>query len=112
MNVLSSSVMSNSLQTYGLQSIRLLCPLEYFRQEYWSVSPCPPPGDLSNPGIKPRSPMLQVDSLPTEPQRSPRILECVTHPFYRDLPDPGIEPGSPALKADSLSAELPGNIQG
>ena len=26
------------------------------------------PGDLPNPGIKPRSPTLQVDSLPAEPQ--------------------------------------------
>ena len=23
------------------------------RQEYWSGLPCPPPGDLSNPGIEP-----------------------------------------------------------
>ena len=29
----------------------------------------PSPGDLLNPGIKPRSPALQVDSLPAEPQR-------------------------------------------
>ena len=29
--------------------------------------PFPPPGDLPNPGIKPRSPTLQVDSLPSEP---------------------------------------------
>ena len=29
--------------------------------------PCPPPGDLPNPGIKPRSPALQADSLPSEP---------------------------------------------
>ena len=29
--------------------------------------PCPPPGDLSNPGIEPRSPKLQADSLPGEP---------------------------------------------
>ena len=28
---------------------------------------CPPPGDLPNPGIKPRSPTLQADSLPAEP---------------------------------------------
>ena len=28
-----------------------------FRQEYWSGLPCPPPGDLPNPGIKPTSPM-------------------------------------------------------
>ena len=32
----------------------------------------PSPGDLSNPGIKPRSPSLQVDSLPAEPQGKPR----------------------------------------
>ena len=31
------------------------------------VLPCPPPGDLSNPGIGPRSHALQVDSLPSEP---------------------------------------------
>ena len=28
---------------------------------------CPPPGDLPNPGIDPRSPALQTDSLPSEP---------------------------------------------
>ena len=32
----------------------------------------PSPGDLSNPGIKPRSPSLQADSLPAEPQGKPR----------------------------------------
>ena len=34
--------------------------------------PCPPPGDLSNPGIKPRSPTLQADCLLTEPSRKPK----------------------------------------
>ena len=34
-----------------------------FRQEYWSELLFPPPGDLPNPGIEPRSPALQVDSL-------------------------------------------------
>ena len=42
--------------------------MEFSRQEYWSGSPCPPPGDLPNPGIKHRSPTLQVDSLPAELQ--------------------------------------------
>ena len=37
------------------------------QQEYWSGLPCPPPGDLLNPGIEHRSPTLQVDSLVTEP---------------------------------------------
>ena len=35
-------------------------------QEYWSGLPFPSPGDLSKPGIKPGSPTLQADSLPTE----------------------------------------------
>ena len=41
-------------------------------QEYWSELPCPPPGDLSNPGIKPRSPALQQDSSPSEPPGKPK----------------------------------------
>ena len=39
----------------------------FSRQEYWSGLPIPSPGDLSDPGIEPRSPTLQADSLPTEP---------------------------------------------
>ena len=42
-----------------------------FRPEYWSAQPFPSPGDLPNPGIKPKSPTLQVDSLPDEPQEKP-----------------------------------------
>ena len=38
----------------------------FFRQEYWSGLLFPPPGDLSDPGIEPKSPALQVDSLPSE----------------------------------------------
>ena len=34
--------------------------------------PCPPPGDLPNPGVKCRSPTLQVDSLPSEPPGKPK----------------------------------------
>ena len=49
----SRSVMSNSLQPHGL------------------YSPWNSPGDLPNPGIKPRSPTLQVDSLPSEPPGKP-----------------------------------------
>ena len=35
--------------------------MEFSRQEYWSGLPCPPPGDLLNPGIEPGSPALQAD---------------------------------------------------
>ena len=42
------------------------------RPEYWSGSPLPFPEDLPTPGIKPRSPTSQVDSLPAEPQGKPK----------------------------------------
>ena len=41
----------------------------FSRQEYWSGLPCPSPGDLPNPGIKPRSPALQADALTSEPAK-------------------------------------------
>ena len=45
--------------------------MEFFRQEHWSELPFPSPGDLSNPGIKPRSPAWQADSAPFEPLGKP-----------------------------------------
>ena len=36
------------------------------QQEYWSGLAFPSPGDLPGPGIKPGSPALQADDLPTE----------------------------------------------
>ena len=39
----------------------------FFRQESWSGLPFPSPGDHPNPGIKPRSPALQADTLTSEP---------------------------------------------
>ena len=64
--------MSDSLKPHGLQPTRLLCPWGFSRQEYWSGLPCPPPEDLPNPVIKPRSPTLQVDSLLSEPAVKPK----------------------------------------
>ena len=46
--------------------------MEFSRPEYWSGWPFSSPGDLPNPGIEPRSPALQVYSLPAEPQRKPK----------------------------------------
>ena len=63
--------MSDSLWPHGLQPTRLLYSWGSSRQEYWSGLPCPPPGDLPNAGIEPRSPSLHVYSLPTEPQGKP-----------------------------------------
>ena len=73
--------------TQWLQSCLTLCnlwtvacwdplSLGFSRQEYLSGLPCPPPGDLPDPGIEPislASPALQADSLPTEPPGKPCI---------------------------------------
>ena len=45
--------------------------MEFSRPEYWSGQPFPSPGDLPNPGIKPRSLALQEDSSPAEPPEKP-----------------------------------------
>jgi len=49
-------------------TVALQAPLSmgFSRQEYCSGLPFPSPGDLPDPGIKPRSPALQADSLSTE----------------------------------------------
>ena len=63
------------------QSCPTLCdPMDYTvmkfsRPEYWSGSLFPSSGGLPNPGTEPKSPALQVDSLPSEPQG--KILEWV-----------------------------------
>ena len=50
----------------------------FSRQEYWSVLPFPSPGDLPDPGIKPRSPALKADTLPSEPPGKPHGCESWT----------------------------------
>ena len=59
-----------------LWTIACQAPLSmgFSRQEYWSGLPCPPLGDLSDPGIKPLSPVspaLYADSLPLSHLGSP-----------------------------------------
>ena len=44
----------------------------FSRQEYWSGLPFPSPEDLPNPGIEPRSPALQADTLTSEPPGKPQ----------------------------------------
>ena len=46
--------------------------MEFSRPEYWSGWSFPSRGDLPNPGIELRSPALQADSLPVEPQGKPK----------------------------------------
>ena len=46
----------------------------FSRQECWSGLPFPSPGDLPDPGIKPWSPALRADALPSEPPGKPELL--------------------------------------
>ena len=57
----------------------------FSRQEYWSGLPFPSPGDLPNPGIKPRSPALQADTLTSEPPGKPR--NRLPTPVFLGFPD-------------------------
>ena len=51
--------------------------MEFSRQGYWSGLPFPSPGDLLNPGVKPRSPTLQTDALPSElPAKPIKIFDA------------------------------------
>ena len=78
----------------------------FSRQEYWSGLPCPLPGDLPNPGIKPRSPILQANSLPPEPPGKPKNTAVGSPSLLRRSSQPRNQTGSPALQADSLPTEL------
>ena len=55
-----------ALETPWTVACQAPLPMGFSRQEYWSGLPFPSPGDLPNPGIEPRSPALQADSLPAE----------------------------------------------
>ena len=45
----------------------------FSRKEHWSGLAFPSPGGLPDPGIEPRSPALQTDSLPSEPLGKPHM---------------------------------------
>ena len=98
----SRSVLSDSSQPHGLQHASLPCSsptpgsevkslshvwlfaipwtvvnqaslsMGFSRQENWSGLPFPFSGDLPDPGIEPRSPALQADTLPSEPPGKPQ----------------------------------------
>ena len=76
--------MSNSLWPHRLQTPSLLCLWGFSRQENWSRLPCSPPENLSNTGIRPRSPTLQEDSLPSEPPRNQVYSKCTSRKSYPD----------------------------
>ena len=54
----------------------------FSRQEYWSGLPFPSPGDLPDPGIKPRSPALEADALTSEPPGKDHLSRDLAKPLY------------------------------
>ena len=87
--------------------------MEFSRPEYWSGQPFPSSGDLPKPGIEPRSPSLQVDSLPAESQGKLKNTGVGSLFLLQQIfPNPEIKPGSPALQVYSLPTELSGKSVG
>ena len=82
----SYSVVSNSLvtpRTVAHQApLSMGCP----RQEYWTGLPFPSPGDLSDPGIEPRSPALAGRFFTAETPGNPHIAQYLL--FHCQTPNP------------------------
>ena len=71
-------------------------------QTHWSGLPFPPPGDLLNPGIKPTSRSLQVDSLLLSPWGSPYIpLFYIKNPGLWDFPGGLVVENLPAIAGET-----------
>ena len=70
-----TSVVSSSETLYNPWTIARQAPLSmgFSRQKYCNALPCPPSRNLSAPEVKPMSPVLQADSLSTEPLGKHRV---------------------------------------
>ena len=77
----SHSVVSNSAIPWTIVH-QIPLSMEFCRQEYWSGLPFPSPGDLPNPGIKPRSPAFQADTLPSEPRGNQTQVSHIAGRFF------------------------------
>ena len=79
--------------------------MEFSSPEYWSGTLLTPsPGDLPNPGIEHKSPALQEDSLPTEPQGKPQNIGADEHNKYNKLHYIMDFPGGTAVKNPPVNA--------
>ena len=65
-------------------------------------------GDLPSPGIKPRSPALQADTVPAEPPGKPKNTGVGSLSLLQQIFPTQESNQSPALPADSLPAEPAG----
>ena len=82
----------------------------FSRQECWSGSPFPSPGDLPDPGIEPRSPASQTDCGPSQKVRE-KVLKYGMVSSY-ELGNFIAFPCSSGGKASACNAEDMGSIPG
>ena len=75
--VCARSVLSCSFATPWTEARQAPLSMGFHRQEYWSGLPFPPPGDLPEPGIEPKSPALAGGFFATEPPGKPSWLESI-----------------------------------
>ena len=73
------------------------------KQGYWNGLPFPSQGDLPNTGIKPRSPVLQADSLQTELPGKPHFYNAYVYLFTIYLATLGLSMGASVIVAGRLS---------
>ena len=97
----SHSVVSHSLRPHSLHAP---LSLGFSRQESWDGLLRPPPRDLPDPGIEPRSPALQEDSLPSEP--SP-VLKGHMLGVGQNWPRPRLSSGHLITPLPSVSDSAP-----
>ena len=104
---LSHSVVSDSVTPW---SVAYQAPLSVgtlqARTLEWVAMPSS--RDLPSPGIEPRSPTLQADSLPSEPPGKPKNTGAGSLSLSGGTSQPKNQTGSQALQADSSPAGLPG----
>ena len=101
------SVVSSSFAALWTVACQGPLTVEFSRQEYLSGLLYPPPGDLLNPGIEPRSPTLQVDSLLAELPGKPILYVCM----YVYMSEKAIAPHSSTLAWKIPWTEEPGGLQ-
>ena len=79
----------------------------FSRQEYWTGLPFASPGDLPDPGIRPRSPALQADSLLSEPPGKPHTT--TKHKINKEsFPGSPVVRNPPCNARDTSSIPIPG----
>ena len=102
---ITHSVMSDSATPWSAVHQASLS-MGFPRQEYWSGLPFPSPGHLPNPGIKPASPTLQADSLPSAPPGKPVKTPGVKKMLIFSQPIVLICQPSPMRKSCSANVRL------